>query len=418
MSLEHSHRAELCRGEMACLDDLSRDVYGVLGIPIDAVDLSAVIQRIQAAMRRDAPFLISTPNLNFLVSSQSDREFRESLLQSDLNPVDGVPIVWISRLLGIPIEMRVAGSDIFDRLKLEQSASVKVFLFGGPDGVAETCSSVLNAQASGVVCVGTLFPGFGSVEDMSTDAIIDAVNASDARFLVASLGAQKGQSWLLKNHHRLRVPVRSHLGAAINFQAGLLKLAPLFVRRFGFEWLWRIKEEPHLWKRYFEDGLILLKLVLTSVIPLAFGAIWRRQFGSGDVELTVSLRDRSPNNKTLVLTGDACARHVEKTIPIFRRAIEQSDHLMIDLSNVRSIDPRFFGLLLMVRKQMAARGGRLQLSGVSPRLERAFRLNRFDFLLGSSEVVAENQLRHIASREIAFAHPEVAVEVSSSTGTP
>jgi N-acetylglucosaminyldiphosphoundecaprenol N-acetyl-beta-D-mannosaminyltransferase len=229
---------ELAAGA-AHLDDLSRDVYGVLGIPIDAVDLSAAVERIGVAMRQEEPFLISTPNLNFLVMSQSDSEFRESLLKSDLCPVDGVPIVWISRLLGIRIQMRVAGSDVFDHLKFELDSSVKVFLFGGPEGVAETCSAVLNSQSSGVSCVGALYPGFGSVEDMSTDAIIDAINASEARFLVASLGAQKGQSWLLKNHHRLRIPVRSHLGAAINFQAGLLKRAPLFIRRFGFEWLWR-----------------------------------------------------------------------------------------------------------------------------------------------------------------------------------
>jgi UDP-N-acetyl-D-mannosaminuronic acid transferase (WecB/TagA/CpsF family) len=80
------------------LDELSREVYGVLGIPIDAVDLSAAVHRIGAAMRQDQPFLMSTPNLNFLVTSQSDGELRESLLQSDLCPVDGVPIVWISRL--------------------------------------------------------------------------------------------------------------------------------------------------------------------------------------------------------------------------------------------------------------------------------------------------------------------------------
>ena len=85
------------------MDDLSRDVYGVLGVPIDAVDLSAVVQRIGAAMRQDAPFLISTPNLNFLVTSQTDSEFRESLFQSDLCPVDGVPIEGTFRSHQVPL---------------------------------------------------------------------------------------------------------------------------------------------------------------------------------------------------------------------------------------------------------------------------------------------------------------------------
>jgi N-acetylglucosaminyldiphosphoundecaprenol N-acetyl-beta-D-mannosaminyltransferase len=393
------------------MDDLSRDVYGVLGIPIDAVDLSAVVQKIGAAMRQDGPFLISTPNLNFLVSSQTDPEFRESLLQSDLCPVDGVPIVWISRLLGIPIQVRVAGSDIFDRLKEEAPASVSLFLFGGPEGVAETCSSVVNAQACGVVCTGTLFPGFGSVDDMSTDAIIDAINASDARFLVASLGAQKGQSWLVKNHHRLRIPVRSHLGAAINFQAGLLKRAPLFVRRFGFEWLWRIKEEPYLWRRYLQDGLILLKLMLTSVLPLAIGALWRGVFASSETALGVSFE--KGQLRTVKLAGHAVECHVASAIPVFREAIDQSHQLTVDVSRLKAIDPRFLGLLLIVRKQLTARGGRLLIVGASSRLRRAFRLNRFDFMLNSTSAV-DKQPNLAPGR--AFGHSEVAIEVSSAPG--
>jgi N-acetylglucosaminyldiphosphoundecaprenol N-acetyl-beta-D-mannosaminyltransferase len=394
------------------LDDLSRDVYGVLGIPIDAVDLSAVVERIGAALRQEQPFLISTPNLNFLVTSQSDSEFRESLLQSDLCPVDGVPIVWIARLLGIPVQMRVAGSDTFDRLKLENSSSVKVFLFGGPEGVAETCSAVLNAQSSGVACVGTLYPGFGSVEDMSTDAIIDEINASGARFLVASLGAPKGQSWLLKNHHRLRIPVRSHLGAAINFQAGLLKRAPLLIRRFGFEWLWRIKEEPHLWRRYLDDGMILLKLMMTSVLPLALVAVWRSLFAEDDHDLTVSLED----NQTVVLAGHALECHVAKAIAAFRAAIDNGNLLAVDVSRLKAIDQRFFGLLLMARKQMVARGGRLQIVGASARIRRAFRLNRFGFLLNSSSAIEKQH--NMGAPEMAFRHPEIAMEVSSAQGKP
>ena len=113
---------------------------------------------------------------------------------------------------------------------------------------------MLNAENGGLVCVGALNPGYGTIEDMSGDAIIAAVNASKAEFLVVALGARKGQTWLLRNHHRLRVPVRAHLGAAVNFQAGSVKRAPRAIRKVGLEWLWRIKEEPHLRIRYWHDG--------------------------------------------------------------------------------------------------------------------------------------------------------------------
>src|SRR5664279_2769245 len=87
-------------------DDLTREVYGVLGIPVDVIDMATVLRRIEAAAAHPAPFLISTANLNFLVTSRSDAEFRESLLRSDLCTADGMPIVWIARLLGISIKHR------------------------------------------------------------------------------------------------------------------------------------------------------------------------------------------------------------------------------------------------------------------------------------------------------------------------
>src|ERR1700690_1454913 len=92
-------------------DDLTREVYRVLGIPVDVIEMATVLRRIETAASSSAPFLISTAKLNFLVTSRSDAEFRESLLRSDLCTADGMPIVWIARLLGVPLRYRIAGAD-------------------------------------------------------------------------------------------------------------------------------------------------------------------------------------------------------------------------------------------------------------------------------------------------------------------
>src|SRR5262249_31366490 len=159
-------------------------------------------RRIEEAVTNRKPVLISTPNLNFLVTSKSHPEFRESVLDSDLCTADGMPIVWIARLLGVPITERVSGADIFEALKEPNRAGrrLKLFLFGGAEGVAAAAASRLNAARLGLSCVGALNPGFGTVEQMSGDSIIDKVNASEADVLVASLGASKGQLWLHRNH--------------------------------------------------------------------------------------------------------------------------------------------------------------------------------------------------------------------------
>src|SRR5690348_1159769 len=113
-------------------DDLSRDVYCILGVPIDAIEMSDALAAIEAAVASSKPFLLSTPNLNFLVNSQDDAEFRESLHLSDLCSADGMPIIWIAKLMGLPIRQRVAGSDIFEALKNRASGHpIKVAFFGG-----------------------------------------------------------------------------------------------------------------------------------------------------------------------------------------------------------------------------------------------------------------------------------------------
>jgi N-acetylglucosaminyldiphosphoundecaprenol N-acetyl-beta-D-mannosaminyltransferase len=96
------------RGDAARWDDLARKVYSVLGIPIDAIDMASLISAVEHAAVHKTPFLISTVNLNYLVTSQRDPD--QSLLCSNLCPGDAMPIIWIARLLRIPIKRRVAGS--------------------------------------------------------------------------------------------------------------------------------------------------------------------------------------------------------------------------------------------------------------------------------------------------------------------
>jgi N-acetylglucosaminyldiphosphoundecaprenol N-acetyl-beta-D-mannosaminyltransferase len=364
-------------------DDLSREVYCILGMPIDAVEMPTVLQRIKAAAATAAPFIISTPNLNFLVNSQVDPDFRDTLLLSDLCPTDGMPIVWIARLMGIPLKRRIAGSDIFEALKATQGAGrpLKVFLFGGAEGVAAAASKALNIEPSGLACVGTMCPGFGTVDEMSRDDIIHQINASRADFLVAALGAKKGQLWLKHNHRRLRIPIRAHLGATINFQAGTVKRAPRILRKLGLEWLWRIKEEPHLWRRYRHDGIVLLRQLVTCVLPLAIWTRWQRlRWDPKGHDLFIQ-QDQDEQSVTLAFFGAATARHVHKAISCFRDALLAGKKITVDLSDTRLVDARFLGLLLMLRKRLKEQQLGLELAGVSSRLEKLFHLNGVGFLL-------------------------------------
>jgi len=366
----------------AVFDDLSREVYCILGVPIDAIEMPAVLRSIEIAASAREPFVISTPNLNFVVNSQTDAEFRESLLESDLCPVDGMPIVWIAQLLGIPVNRRTAGSDMVEALKTEpRNKPLNIFLFGATESAAAAAAKTLDAGLN-LKCVGWVCPKFGSVSELSADHLIDEINSSGADFLMAALGAVKGQLWLQHNHQRLRVPIRAHLGAVINFQAGVVARAPANLQKLGLEWLWRIRQEPYLWRRYWNDGSVFLRLMLTNVIPLAVKAhiLRRRSQREGNNFVVEQLHGSSSVN--LCFSGFATGNHVDDAIAHLREAVAAKKKIVIDLANTLGVDARFLGLLLMVRKNLKARGLGLEFVGVSPEMARTFRLHGVNYLLG------------------------------------
>ncbi len=153
------------------------------------------------------------------------------------------------------------------------------------------------------------------------------------------------------------------------------------IRAWGLEWLWRIKEEHYLWKRYLNDGVVLLGLLLTRVLPLALMTGWH-QFRRKDQGQGLLIRKRHDDKTIMIsLCGIASERHVPKAISFFQEALTGCKNITIDLSNTRMIDARFLGLLLMLRKELRSRGARLTFTGMSNAIERTFRLSEVGFLL-------------------------------------
>lgn len=366
-------------GPAAFGEDLAREIYCILGVPVDVVGVSKAILTIVAAARKAKTLFLSTPNLNFFTMSWSDVEFRRSLLVSDLCPPDGMPVVWMGRLLGVPIRERLAGSDILAALRgHRKSGSLRLYFFGGDDGVAQTAANVFNAPENGARCVGWFYPGFRPVEEMSGDAIIDAINDSGADFVVVALGAKKGQAWLMRNAERLRVPVRAHFGASLNFEAGRLKRAPETLQRFGLEWLWRIKEEPYLWRRYFADGVALLHVLTVNVAPIVIDG-WLNG-GQASAPFRIDRTSDPSGAVTIALSGPATARHVDRLIAEFENALAAVGTITIDMSGVTRVDARFLGMLVVYRRKVASAKLRLRFVGIPDDLMRRIHLHKSEFL--------------------------------------
>ena len=350
-----------------------RRALSLLGLPIDVLTMDEAVQQVRDAVRLRRPLFLSTPNVNFLIGAQRDAGFRDSVLDSDLSLADGMPLVWMSRLLRTPLPERVTGAGLFERLCTEPppgQVPIRVFFFGGPPGVAAAAGVALNARAGGLVCVGHASPGFGSVEEMSQSDLITRINASGADFVVVALGAAKGQAWIQHNRSRLDAPVISHLGAVVNFVAGAVCRAPEWIQRSGLEWLWRIKEEPALWRRYAKDARVLAGLMLGAVLPQwLLGLVPARRRW---VSVSLMADGRALR---LAIRGSIEGSVPEGVREAFTACRKASGAVTLDLRGLQAAGPEFQGLLQLFEKSLFEAGRRLVLLE-SRRLRRLMHCNR------------------------------------------
>lgn len=352
----------------ADLSPLDRRVVCLLGLPFDVLTLSETLEAVQQAIADRRPCWLSTPNLNFLIAARQDPTFRRTVLDSELSVADGMPIVWLARLLELPLPERVAGADVFEALHHGDAARpVRAYFFGGPDGAAEAACRRINALGGGLLCVGFDSPGFGSLDSMSTDAVLRRINDAQPDFVVVSLGAKKGQAWIERNRGRLTAPVIGPLGAVINFEAGTVRRAPPLWRRLGLEWLWRVVQEPALWRRYADDARALLPMLWRSILPLWWARLWRRR---GEDRLVTHLATLSGGDVGLRLQGACTATTVPVLRQVCKEALTLSRGLSLDMQGVNELDAEAMGLLLLVQAHQQRLGLRCVVRAASPRAQR------------------------------------------------
>lgn len=359
--------------------DFARPVHAILGLPFDALTLDDAAARIRRSVIYRQRCFLSTPNVNFLVGTRRDDGFRQSVLHSDLSVVDGMPIVWWARHLGLPLRERVAGADLFEHLSRGEPGlpAVRVYFFGGPSGVAAAASEALASHGHGVVGVGGESPGFGPIASMDLETTAQRIDASGADFVLVALGAQKGQNWIEAMRSRLKAPVIAHLGAVVNFAARTVRRAPRWTQRLGLEWAWRIFEEPALWRRYATDGWALLGLLWSEGLPT--WSYLRDARAARPVPARVRVIEHEGSGPVLHLGGGLLDHelHAMRTGLATLARSGRSMRVIVEADAV--LGTAAMGLLLLLEGYARDLGCGLDVQVADARLQRVLRLNGLRF---------------------------------------
>ncbi|WP_294186182.1 WecB/TagA/CpsF family glycosyltransferase [uncultured Clostridium sp.] len=236
-----------------------------LNIEIDNLSMDESIDYIDKLIKRKKNSYVVTPNVDHIVKLENDSEFLEVYNNADLVLTDGMPLVWISKLLKTPIKEKVSGSDLFPKVcKLADEKGYSIFLLGAAEGVAIKAAENLKNKYKNLNIVGTFSPSYGFEKSKSEiEEIIKKVNEAKPDILAVGLGAPKQEKFIYKYKNKLNVPISLAIGASIDFEAGNIERAPKWMQKSGLEWFYRFLKEPkRMFNRYFIDDLKIIKVLI------------------------------------------------------------------------------------------------------------------------------------------------------------
>lgn len=230
---------------------------------IDNYTMDEAVDAIDRLIQKDKNGYVVTPNIDHIVKLETDTVLQQVYANADIILTDGKPMIWMSRWYGTPIKEKVSGSDLFPRLcELAAAKEYRVFLLGAAEGVAARAAANLQKKFPGLMIAGTYSPPFGFEKDeKELNHIIQVVAEAKPHILVVGLGCPKQEKFIYKYRNDLKVPVSLGLGASIDFEAGIIKRAPKWMADHGFEWFYRVVQDPkRLMRRYFIDDVKIIKL--------------------------------------------------------------------------------------------------------------------------------------------------------------
>jgi N-acetylglucosaminyldiphosphoundecaprenol N-acetyl-beta-D-mannosaminyltransferase len=217
--------------------------YPLLNVWADDLSMDGLLQALTTTGG-----VVFTVNPDHLYHLQRDARFLRAYRSADIITVDSHYVRWALRIMGRPVENRLPGSDIVPAFCAHQraNAQTRIFLLGARPGVAQKARELMNARAGRELVVGAHGPSMNFVDDPAEiDAVIETIKASGATVLLVGLGAPKQEIWIASVRHRLpEVRVMMGVGATIDYEAGAVRRAPVWLRRLRLEWTYRVFTEP------------------------------------------------------------------------------------------------------------------------------------------------------------------------------
>jgi N-acetylglucosaminyldiphosphoundecaprenol N-acetyl-beta-D-mannosaminyltransferase len=244
--------------------------FSLLGLPVNALTKDDLVGLVAEAIGAEKSFVIGNHNLHSLYVARQAPRMRQFYARADFAHVDGMSLVLIGRLLGLPLTRRhrTGYMDLLPPLMRRAAESGwRVFYLGSKPGVAEKGARLLRAQYPGLqIAVHDGYFDASAASAQNREALA-AIRAFTPHVLLVGMGMPRQEAWILENRPSLAANAIFPCGALIDYVAGEIPTPPRWIGQIGFEWLYRLLAEPRrLAHRYLIEPWSVLLMVLQELL--------------------------------------------------------------------------------------------------------------------------------------------------------
>ncbi len=215
-------------------------------------DYRRASEKIVANAKQHKSFGVSALAVHGLIETVKNKKFREIVGKLDMVVPDGQPIRWaLNSFYKAGLEDRVTGP-ILTKYVLARASEerLNVYLYGSTKETLEKFSAFININYPGVRIVGVHPDRFREATPEEDIADIKKINDSGAHIVLVGRGCPRQEKWVAGHLGKINAAMMA-VGAAFDFHAGNISLAPLWMQQAGLEWFYRLVQEPgKLWRRY------------------------------------------------------------------------------------------------------------------------------------------------------------------------
>jgi N-acetylglucosaminyldiphosphoundecaprenol N-acetyl-beta-D-mannosaminyltransferase len=205
--------------------------------------------------------LIRPKIVGFLSMNEVSQVPRNCLNKIDFLVPDGMPIVWLMKMLEKKSK-RIYGPDLMKSI-LNSYPNKKHYFYGSTFEVV----NMLVSKYPNLNIVGYDSPPFGDISKNDEITYFSKINSLKPDFIWVSFGGKKQIDISLRLKLYIDYPAYiMPVGAAFDFISGNKRQAPKILRQIGLEWLFRLFTEPkRLWKRYILQAPIYIVLYIREL---------------------------------------------------------------------------------------------------------------------------------------------------------